>query len=149
VGVAPAVPQDASVFVHRLLCADSQEQLEGENDLNERAKRSMFSVMGDLKVPVTSAPAIADLNSIGAVLENRDPQKDNPMNFTPGAPKSLWRLPWPSIPAFLTGLMLLAGLILLAAWTSIPLTSGIAGSRTTTFSVETTQCVLQTSAFRT
>jgi predicted permease len=92
-----------------------QEQLEGKNNLNERGKRWIFSVMGHLKEGVTREQAIADLNSIGADLGKSYPNEDNDMTFTL-APPSLYgdRLGAP-VKAFLTGLMVLAGLILLAA----------------------------------
>jgi predicted permease len=97
----------------------NQEQLEGKNYLNERGKRSVFSVMGHLKTGVTREQAIADLNSIGADLETHYPKEDNDMTFTL-APPSLYgdRLGAPT-KAFLTGLMMLAGLILLAACTNL------------------------------
>ncbi len=60
--------------------------MEGENDLNERGKRWIFSVMGHLKAGVTPAQAVADLNSIGAVLEKSYPKDDNDMSFTLARP---------------------------------------------------------------
>jgi predicted permease len=121
VGVAPAEFHGTLVFFSPdfFVPLVNQEQVEGENDLNERGKRSMFSVMGHLKAGVTPAQAIADLNSIGAVLEKSYPKEDNDMTFTLARP-SLYgdRLGTP-MKAFLTGLMLLAGLILLAACTNL------------------------------
>jgi len=97
----------------------NQEQLEGKNYLNDRGKRWVFSVMGHLKAGVTREQATADLNSIGADLNTRYPKEDNDMSFTL-APPSLYgdRLGAPT-KAFLTGLMVLAGLILLAACTNL------------------------------
>jgi hypothetical protein len=62
-----------------------------------------------------SSSAWADLNSIGADLKKNYPKEDNDMNLTL-APPSLYgdRVGAPA-KAFLTGLMVLAGLILLAA----------------------------------
>lgn len=93
----------------------NQEQVEGKNNLNDRGNRSVFAVMGHLKPGVTREQAVADLNSIGADLEKTYPKEDSDLAFTLARP-SLYgdRLGAP-MRAFLTGLMLLAGLILLAA----------------------------------
>jgi len=121
VGVAPEGFHGTLVFFSPdfFVPIVNQEQVEGENDLNERGKRWIFSVMGHLKAGVTPAQAVADLNSIGAVLEKSFPKDDNDMSFTLARP-SLYgdRLGAP-MKAFLTGLMLLAGLILLAACTNL------------------------------
>ena len=97
----------------------NQEQLMQENDLNERGKRWVFSVMGHLKAGVTPAQAIADLNSIGADLEKTYPKEDNDMSFTLARPSLYGDYLGRPMRAFLTGLMLLAGLILLAACTNL------------------------------
>jgi predicted permease len=121
VGVAPPEFHGTLVFFSPdfFVPLVNREQLEGQNDLNDRGKRWMFSVMGHLKPGVTPAQAIADLNSIGAVLEKSYPTEDNDMSFTLAHP-SLYgdRLGAP-MRAFFTGLMLLAGLILLAACTNL------------------------------
>jgi hypothetical protein len=82
VGVAPAEFHGTLVFFSPdfFVPIVNQEQLMGENDLNERGKRWVFSVMGHLKAGVTPAQAIADLNSIGAVLEKSYPKDDNDMD---------------------------------------------------------------------
>ncbi len=93
----------------------NQEQLEGYSYLNDRAKRQVFQVMGHLKTGVTPAQAIADLNSIGAWLEKTYPKEVGQRTFLlgrPGLPGDIFARP---ARAFVTGLMLLAGLILLAA----------------------------------
>jgi predicted permease len=97
----------------------NQEQVEGANNLNDRGKRSVFAVMGHLKAGVTREQATADLNAIGADLQTRYPKEDTGLAFTL-APPSLYgdRLGAP-VKAFLAGLMLLAGLILLAACTNL------------------------------
>ncbi len=71
--------------------------------------------LGHLKAGVTPAQAIADLNSIGSYLEKTYPKEDGKMSFTLARPGLVRRLSWPPRTGFLTGLMLLAGLILLAA----------------------------------
>lgn len=93
----------------------NQEQVEGRNDLNARAKRWVFNVMGDLKSGVTPAHAIADLNSIGSYLEKTYPKDDGQMTFELARPSLGGDFLGAPIRAFVTGLMLLAGLILIAA----------------------------------
>jgi len=93
----------------------NQEQVDGTNLLNDRGNRWLGSVMGRLKAGVTPAQAIADLNSIGSYLEKTYPKEDAQMSFTlarEGLPGDVFGR---ALEAFLTGLMLLAGLILLAA----------------------------------
>ena len=93
----------------------NQEQMEGWNGLNDRGNRWVGAVVGHLKSGVTVAEAIADLNSIGSYLEKTYPKEDSKMRFIVAREG----LPGPvfggAIKAFLAGLMLLAGLILLAA----------------------------------
>ncbi len=92
-----------------------QEQLSGENDLNVRGKRTIFMVMGHLKPGVSIAQATADLNGVGADLVKSYP-KDNPkMTFSLARPNLYGDYLGRPMKAFLSGLMMLAGLILLAA----------------------------------
>jgi len=121
VGVAPPEFHGTLVFFFPdfFVPIVNQEQVEGENLLNERGKRWVFSVMGHLKAGVTREQAIADLNSIGAVLEKSYPKDDNDMSFTLARPSLYGDYLGRPMRAFLTGLMLLAGLILLAACTNL------------------------------
>jgi predicted permease len=83
--------------------------------LNDRGNRWFGSVVGRIKADVTPAQAIADLNSIGSYLEKTYPKEDTQMSFTlarEGLPGDVFGH---AMEAFLTGLMLLAGLILFAA----------------------------------
>ena len=88
---------------------------EQDDLLSARANRSIGEVFGHVKAGVTPAQAIADLNSIGSDLEKTYPKEDAQLSF------SLDRSGLPgggfgsALAAFLVGLMLLAGLILLAA----------------------------------
>ncbi|MFZ0820782.1 MAG: ABC transporter permease [Candidatus Acidiferrales bacterium] len=90
-------------------------QIDVENNLNDRGSRWVFMVMGHLKTGVTPAQAAADLNSIGSYLEKTYPKDDGNMTFTLTRPSLIGDVLGPPIRAFVTGLMLLAGLILLAA----------------------------------
>src|SRR6202142_1608488 len=93
----------------------NQEQVEGVNDLNARGHRFIFMTMGHLKQGVTPAQAIADLNSIGAYLEKTYPKDDDQRTFTLARPSLYGDYLGKPVRAFMTGLMLLSGLILLAA----------------------------------
>lgn len=94
----------------------NQEQLTGVNFLNERGNRSgIFMVMGHLKAGITPAQAVSDLNSIGSYLEKTYPKDDGHVNFGLASPSFYGNRLGPPVRAFVTGLMLLAGLILLAA----------------------------------
>jgi predicted permease len=92
----------------------NQEQVEGWSGLNNRLSRWVTQLVGHLKAGVTPAQAIADLNSVGFHLEKSYPKVDGQMSFVlarQGLGGDVLRRP---IGAFVTGLMLLAGLILLA-----------------------------------
>ena len=92
-----------------------QEQVEGVNDLNSRGKRFIFMTLGHLKPGVTKAQAIADLNSIGSYLEKTYPKDDDQRTFTLARPSLYGDYLGKPARAFMTGLMLLSALILLAA----------------------------------
>jgi predicted permease len=94
----------------------NQEQLDGVNFLNARGNRWIFTgAMGHLKPGVTPQQAVADLNSIGSYLEKTYPKDDTKMVFKLARPSLYGDVVGPGARAFLAGLMLLAGLILLAA----------------------------------
>jgi len=89
--------------------------LDGGSYLNERGRRQIFGVMGHLKAGVTPEQAIADLNSVGVWLEKTYPKEIGQRTFLlgrTGLPGEVFARP---ARAFVTSLMLLAGLILLAA----------------------------------
>src|SRR6267142_2619839 len=71
--------------------------------------------MGHLKAGVTPAQAAADVNSIGADLEKTYPKDHAQMIFALARPSLYGDYLGRPVRAFLTALMLLAGLILLAA----------------------------------
>ena len=93
----------------------NQEQVDGWNGLNDRGNRWVGAVMGHLKSGVTPAQTVADLNSIGLYLEKTYPKQDSQMRFIVGREGLPGVAFGRGIKAFLAGLMLLAGLILLAA----------------------------------
>jgi len=93
----------------------NQEQIEGVNLLNQRGNRWVFSTIGRLKKGVTPAQAVADLNSIEAYLEKTYPKDETHVQFALSAPSLVGSFMGPPVRAFVTALMLLAGMILLAA----------------------------------
>jgi predicted permease len=87
----------------------------GEYDMGLRRERWIFMVMGHLKTGVTQAQAAADLNSIGAELEKAYPKDDGQVTFSLARPSLYGDYVGRPVREFLTGLLMLAGLILLAA----------------------------------
>jgi predicted permease len=116
-GVAPPEFQGTLLFFSPDLWAPmvDQQQVEGLNVLNARGNRGILMVLGHLKAGVTPAQATADLNSVGSYLEKSYPKDDSQMAFTLARPGLLGDFFGSPARAFLTGLLLLAGLILLAA----------------------------------
>jgi predicted permease len=90
-------------------------QVEGTDYLRDRSNRSVMQVLGHLKAGVSPAQANADLNSIAAYLEKTYPKDDGRMSFSLARPNLFGDQFTGPFTAFLSGLMLLAGLILLAA----------------------------------
>jgi predicted permease len=91
------------------------EQIDGSDYLRARGTRWVFEVLGRLKPGVTPAQATADLNSVGYYLGKTYPREDGPTSFSLVRPGLHGNFFAPAVRAFLAGLMLLAGLILLAA----------------------------------
>src|SRR5579864_6607481 len=117
IGVAPPEFRGTIVFLspNFFVPMVNHEQLDGISDLNDRARRWVFMVVGHLKAGVTVAEATADLNSIGSYLEKTYPKDERQAGFVLGRPNLLGDQFAPGVQAFIAGLMLLAGLILLAA----------------------------------
>jgi predicted permease len=93
----------------------NQEQVEGHDLLNVRNNHWLFMVLGHLKPGVTPAQASADLNAISFYLEKTYPKDDGKKVFTLARPGLYGDYLGRPVRAFMTALMLLAGLILLAA----------------------------------
>jgi predicted permease len=91
-----------------------QEQIEGFDYLKERTGRS-FWLVGRLKPNVTAAQAEADLHSIATFLSSTYPKDDDRLTFSLARSGLLGNMLGQPVRAFVDGLMLLAGLILLAA----------------------------------
>jgi predicted permease len=116
VGVAPPEFNGTLLFFHPafFLPIVNHEQLAAD-DLNARGNRWVFMTMGLLKAGVTPAQAIADLNSIASYLEKTYPKDDSTVTFSLARPSLYGDYLGRPVREFLTGLMLLSGLILLAA----------------------------------
>ena len=84
-------------------------------DLNTRGVHWVFETMGELKPGVTVAEATADLNGIGAALEKAYPKDERKMTFKLTSPTLYGDYLGGPVKAFMSGLMLLTALILLAA----------------------------------
>ncbi len=91
-----------------------QPQMEGYSALEERGNHSSM-VVGRLKPGVTPQQATADLNVIGAWLSKAYPHDDDGVQFTLARPGLMGDALGAPARAFMAGLMLLAGMILLAA----------------------------------
>ena len=95
----------------------NRELVDGDDDsLNQRANRSMGELVGRLKPGITQAQANADLDSIGSWLGKNYPNDVDRLLLTfklqsPGVAGAFGG----AVKTFLAGLMLMAGLILLAA----------------------------------
>jgi predicted permease len=116
VGVAPPEFNGTLLFFHPAFFVPivNHEQLAAD-DLNARGNRWVFMTMGLLKAGVTPAQAIADLNSIASYLEKTYPKDDSTVTFSLARPSLYGDYLGRPVREFLTGLMLLSGLILLAA----------------------------------
>jgi predicted permease len=116
IGVAPPEFRGTELFFAPALWIPMVEQptVEGYNALQYRGNHSEF-VVGRLKPGVTAAQATADLNALGAWLAKTYPADDDGVKFTLARPGLVGDMLGGPARAFMAGLMLLAGLILLAA----------------------------------
>jgi predicted permease len=116
VGVAPPGFRGTLLFVSPdfFMPMVNQEQVDGVSLLEARGNiGGVFETFGHLKPGVTPTQAVADLKDVGAYLEKTYPKEFGQKTFSL-ARVGLSAFDRP-VRAFMTGLMLLAGLILLAA----------------------------------
>jgi predicted permease len=115
-GIAPPNFRGSELFFAPDLWAPlvNQQQLQGWNSLDSRAARSMWLV-GRLKAGKTPAQATAELSSIASTLARDYPNEDDGIRFHLARPGLLGDALGGPVRAFVGALMLLAGLILLAA----------------------------------
>ena len=117
VGVAPPGFQGTILFFASDIFVPivNHDQLSGDNVLNARGSHWMFETVGHLKPGITPAQATADLSFVDSYLKKNYPKDEGNEPYTlarPGLHGDYLNGP---TRAFLTGLMLLSGLILLAA----------------------------------
>lgn len=117
IGVAPAEFHGTLVFASPdfFLPMVNEEQVEGRNILAARDIQWIFLALGHLKPGITPAQAVADLNSIGNYFEKTYPKQHDRVRYGLSRPRLYGDYLGSRVEAFLAGLMLLAGLILLAA----------------------------------
>jgi hypothetical protein len=116
IGVAPESFRGAELFFAPAFWIPLVDEpvVSGFNDLQYRGNHSPF-ILGRLKPGVTPAEATADLQSLAAWLAKTYPSDDEGVKFSLARPGLLGDMIGGPARAFLGGLMLLAGLILLAA----------------------------------
>jgi len=90
-------------------------EINGWDGLSDRSNRWVFESLGHLRPGVTPTQAAADLDSIGVYLEKTYPGDYSHREFRLINPALYGSFLGNPIRGFVTGLMLLAGLILLAA----------------------------------
>ncbi len=115
-GIAPQDFRGTELFFAPAFWVPLVEQplIEGRDSLQYRGNHSMW-VLGHVRSGITPAMALADLNSIGASLAKTYPNDDDGLKFTLARPGLVGDMLGGPARAFMAGLMLLAGLILLAA----------------------------------
>jgi predicted permease len=116
IGVAPRSFRGTELFFAPALWIPLVEEptIQGSNDLQYRGNHSPWLV-GRLKPGVTPVQATADLNAIGAWLSKTYPSDDEGIKFSLARPGLVGDFLGGPARAFMAGMMLLAGLILLAA----------------------------------
>ncbi len=116
IGVAPPDFRGTELFFAPDLWAPivDMPQMTGFDPLDERGDHFTW-VIGHLKPGVTPEAATADLNTIGAALAQAYPKSNAGSKFTLARPGLVGDMLGRPARAFMAGLMLLAGLILLAA----------------------------------
>jgi predicted permease len=97
----------------------NEPQINADFDLQTRGLNWIFELMGHVKPGVTPGQATADLNSIAASLGKTYPTDDGGKQFLLARPSLYGDFLGRPLRGFLTALMLLAGLILLAACSNL------------------------------
>ena len=116
VGVAPADFRGTELFFAPdiFIPVVNMPQVAGRDMLDERGDHFTW-VVGHLKPGVTPEAATAELNTIAANLTKAHPAEDDGLKFKLARPGLVGDMLGDPARAFMAGLMLLAGLILLAA----------------------------------
>ena len=116
IGVAPAGFRGTEIFFSPAFWVPIVEEptIQGSDNLQYRGDHSPW-VIGQLKPGVTPAQATSDLNGIGNWLAKTYPGDDAGISFSLARPGLIGDMLGGPARLFMTGLMMLAGLILLAA----------------------------------
>ncbi len=116
IGVAPREFRGTELFFMPAFYVPLVEEptLQGTNNLQYRSNHSQW-IIGRLKPGVTPAEATRDLNSICAWLQKTYPTDDDGLKLSLARPGLVGDMLGGPARAFMAGMMLLAGLILLAA----------------------------------
>jgi predicted permease len=116
IGVAPKAFRGTELFFAPALWVPLVDvnQIEGWDAIHQRGSHSEF-IVGHLKPGVTPAQATADLKSLASWLAKTYPKDDDGISFSLARPGLIGDMLGGPARAFVAGLMLLAGLILLAA----------------------------------
>jgi predicted permease len=116
VGVAPSGFRGTELFFAPDFFAPfvDMPQIAGWDPLDERGDHFAW-VIGHLKPGATPSAAAADLNTIGAAMAKTYPKQDELLKFSLARPGLVGDTLGRPARAFMAGLMMLAGLILLAA----------------------------------
>ena len=116
IGVAPQEFRGTELFFAPAMWIPLVEQpvIEGYDALKQRGNHNGF-VVGKVKPGVSAAQATEDLNTVGKWLAQTYPGDDEGVKFTLARPGLVGDMLGGPARAFMAGLMLLAGLILLAA----------------------------------
>lgn len=116
IGVAPPEYRGSLVFFNAAMFVPIVNHAQfGTEDLNDRKTRWVFMLLGHLKAGVTPAQAVADLNAVGAQIDRTYPHDNGKLTFALARPNLYGDYLGRPIKAFMAALMMLAGLILLAA----------------------------------
>ncbi|HLY41870.1 MAG TPA: ABC transporter permease [Terracidiphilus sp.] len=116
IGVAPKGFRGTELFFAPAVWIPivEQPQVQGQNNLQFRGNHSSM-LIGRLKPGVTPQAATADLNTLAAALSKAYPGDDDGFKLSLAHPGLMGDMLGGPAKAFMGGLMLLAGLILLAA----------------------------------
>src|SRR5450631_344250 len=116
IGIAPPAFRGTELFFAPAMFIPIVEEptVQGNDGVNHRGNHSPM-VIGRLRPGVSTAQGIADLNAIGAWLSKAYPTDDEGLKFSLARPGLIGDMLGGPAKAFMAGLMLLAGLILLAA----------------------------------
>lgn len=116
IGVAPKSFRGTELFFAPAMWIPIVQKptVQGENNLKYRGNHSSM-VIGRLKPGVTPQAATADLNTVASTLSKTYPNDDDGLKFSLAHPGLMGDVFGGPARAFMGGLMLLAGLILLAA----------------------------------